>query len=42
MNQKIKKEKEEINGVLVQANNMLDYRDKIIKAFKDDTFRKIR
>ena len=22
----------------MQANNMLDYRDKIIKAFKDDTF----
>ena len=32
------KEKEEINGVLMQANDLLKYRDKIIDAFKDDTF----
>ena len=31
-------EKEEINGVLMQANDMLEYRDKIIEAFRDDTF----
>ena len=32
------KEKEEINEVLMQANDLLKYRDKIIDAFKDDTF----
>ena len=32
------KEKEEINGVLIQANDLLEYRDKIIEAFKDGTF----
>ena len=31
-------EKEEINGVLMQANDMLEYRDKIIEAFRDGTF----
>ena len=31
-------EKEEINGVLMQANDMLEYRDKIIEAFGNDTF----
>ena len=31
-------EKEEINGVLMQANDMLEYRDKIIETFKDGTF----
>ena len=31
-------EKEEINGVLMQANDLLEYRDKIIDAFKDGTF----
>ena len=35
---KNKKEKEEINGVLMQANDSLEYRFKIIKAFKDGTF----
>ena len=35
---KKKKEKEEINGVLMQANNLLEYRKKIIDAFKDGTF----
>ena len=33
-----KKEKEEINGVLMQANDLLKYRDKIIQAFRDGTF----
>ena len=32
------KEKEEINEVLIQANYLLEYRDKIIEAFKDGTF----
>ena len=32
------KEKEEINGVLMQANDLLEYRDRIIDAFKDGTF----
>ena len=32
------KEKEEINGVLMLANDLLKYRDKIIDAFKYDTF----
>ena len=31
-------EKEEINGVLMQANDLLEYRNKIIDAFKDGTF----
>ena len=31
-------EKEEINGVLMQANDMLEYRDKIIETFRDSTF----
>ena len=35
---KNKKEKEEINGVLMEANDLLEYRDKIIKAYKDGTF----
>ena len=32
------KEKAKINGVLMQSNDLLKYRDKIIGAFKDDTF----
>ena len=32
------KEKEEINEVLMQANNMLEYRDKINEAFRNGTF----
>ena len=32
------KEKEEIDKVLMHANDMLEYRDKIISAFNDDTF----
>ena len=32
------KEKEKINGVLMQANDLLKYRDKVIDPFKDDTF----
>ena len=35
---KDEKEKEEINEVLVHANDMLEYRDKIIDAFKNGTF----
>ena len=35
---KKKKEREEINGVLMQANNLLEYRKEIIDAFKDGTF----
>ena len=31
-------EKEEINKVLMQVNDILEYRDKIIDAFKDSTF----
>ena len=31
-------EKEEIYKVLMHANDMLEYRDKIISAFNDDTF----
>ena len=31
------KEKEEIYGVLIQANDMFEYRDKIIEAFRDET-----
>ena len=30
-------EREEISGVLMQANGILEYRKKIIEAFKDDT-----
>ena len=32
------KKKEEINGVLVQTNDLFEYRDKIIDAFNDGTF----
>ena len=32
------KEKEEIDRVLMQANDMLEYRDKIIEAFRDGPF----
>ena len=32
------KEKEEINGVLMQENDLLEHRNKIIDAFKDGTF----
>ena len=32
------KEKEEINEVLMQANDMLEYKDKIIDAFKNGIF----
>ena len=35
---KNEKEKEEINGVLMQGNDLFEYRDKIIDAFKDGTF----
>ena len=35
---KNEKEKEEINGVLMQANDLFEYMDKIIDAFKDGTF----
>ena len=35
---KDEKEKKEINGVLMQANDLLEYRDKIINAFKNGTF----
>ena len=35
---KNEKEKEEINGVLMQANDLFQYRDKIIDAFKDGHF----
>ena len=31
-------EKEEVNVVLMQANDLLEYRNKIIDAFKDGTF----
>ena len=31
-------EKEEINGVLMQANDLSEYRNKTIDAFKDGTF----
>ena len=31
-------EKEEINGVLMQANDLLEYRNRIIDVFKDGTF----
>ena len=34
---KNEKEKEEINGVLMQGNDLFEYRDKIIDAFKDGT-----
>ena len=37
IDQKIKK-KEEINGVLMQANDLLEYRNKNIDAFKDGNF----
>ena len=35
---KDKKEKEEKSQVLMQANDLLEYRDKIIDAFKDGIF----
>ena len=35
---KNEKEKEEINEVLMHVNDMLEYGDKIIDAFKDGTF----
>ena len=35
---KNQKERKEINGVLMQANEMLDYRGKVIDAFKNITF----
>ena len=35
---KDEKEKEETNLVLMQANDLLEYRNKIIDAFKDGTF----
>ena len=35
---KNEKEKEEIYGVLIQTNDLLKYRHKIIDAFKDGTF----
>ena len=35
---KNEKEKEEINEVLMQVNDMLEYMDKIIDAFKNRTF----
>ena len=35
---KKEKEKEKINGVLMQANDLLEYRDKTIDGFKDGTF----
>ena len=31
-------EKEEINGVLMQVNDLLEFRNKIIDTFKDGTF----
>ena len=31
-------EKEEIKGVLMQSNDLLEYRNRIIDAFKDSTF----
>ena len=36
---KNKKEKEKINAVLMHAKDLLEYRNEIIKAFKDGTFR---
>ena len=35
---KNEKQKEEINGVLMQANDLFEYMDKITDAFKDSTF----
>ena len=35
---KNEKQKEEINGALMQANDLLEYRKKIIDAFKDGSF----
>ena len=34
----MKKERKEINRVLMQANELLEYRNKIIEAFRDGTF----
>ena len=33
-----KEEKKEINNVLMQVNDLLEYRDKVIDAFKYGTF----
>ena len=33
-----KKRKKKVNGVLMEVNDMLEYRNKIIDAFKNDTF----
>ena len=38
MNQTMEKKKKEINGVLMQANDLLKYRDEIINAFENGTF----
>ena len=38
LNQKAKKKKEEKSEVLMHANELLESRNKIIKAFKDDIF----
>ena len=35
---KNEKEKEEINEVLMHANDMLEYQDKIVEVFRDGTF----
>ena len=35
---KNEKEEEEINGVFMQANDLLEYRNKIINALKNGTF----
>ena len=35
---KSEEEKEELNGVLMQANGILNYRDKIIEAFTNSSF----
>ena len=38
LNQKVKKKKEEKSEVLMHANELLESRNKIIKASKDDIF----
>ena len=38
ISQKNEKERKEINRVLMQANDLLEYRNKIIEAFRDGTF----
>ena len=35
---KSEEEKEELNGVLMQANGILNYRDEIIEAFTNSSF----